>query len=150
MILDLRKAFPWLRGHAAGFADESRTSELVDGLRANGFHLYFLDGERISDTASFFLEVERALELPPYFGRNWNAFIDSLGDFEIRSARRVAVIWRHAESSATSDLAVFVEAVHWFLAIGADLRTTKPRGGELTQLELLLVGNAPGFREGIN
>lgn len=139
-ILNLRKLFSWLRGYSAGFADQSRLPDLVAGLEAGGFQLFFLDGQRISGESDFFREVQAALEFPAYFGHNWSAFIDSLGDLERRPARRVGVIWKHADLSARHDVAVFVEAVHWFLSVGADLRTPTLDRHLVTQLELLLVG----------
>ncbi|MEV0620171.1 barstar family protein [Nonomuraea sp. NPDC050404] len=39
-----------------------------------------LDGRACRTRAAFFEEVARALRLPDYFGRNWDALTDSLRD----------------------------------------------------------------------
>ena len=39
-----------------------------------------VDGRACRTRAAFFEEVARALRLPPYFGRNWDALTDALRD----------------------------------------------------------------------
>ncbi|SEH02132.1 Barstar, RNAse (barnase) inhibitor [Nonomuraea solani] len=51
-----------------------------------------VDGGACRTRAAFFEEVARALRLPGYFGRNWDALTDCLRDTEA-----VALIVEHAE-----------------------------------------------------
>ncbi|ROO85633.1 barstar (barnase inhibitor) [Actinocorallia herbida] len=44
-----------------------------------------LDGRACCTRAAFFTEAARALPLPPYFGRNWDALYDSLRDLTPRA-----------------------------------------------------------------
>ncbi|GAA1630755.1 hypothetical protein GCM10009733_029410 [Nonomuraea maheshkhaliensis] len=51
-----------------------------------------VDGRACATRAAFFAEVARALRLPGYFGRNWDALTDSL-----RDTGAVALVVAHAE-----------------------------------------------------
>ena len=51
-----------------------------------------VDGRACRTRAAFFEEVARALRLPDYFGRNWDALTDSL-----RDTGPVALVVEHAE-----------------------------------------------------
>ncbi|GAA3443805.1 barstar family protein [Planomonospora venezuelensis] len=53
-----------------------------------------VDGRACRTLAAFFEEVARALRLPGYFGRNWDALTDSLRD--ATDAGDVALIVEHA------------------------------------------------------
>ncbi|GGK94294.1 hypothetical protein Sme01_57030 [Sphaerisporangium melleum] len=54
-----------------------------------------VDGRACRTRAAFFEEVARALRLPGYFGRNWDALTDSLRD--ATRAGPVALVVQHAE-----------------------------------------------------
>jgi hypothetical protein len=45
-----------------------------------GRHVVTLDLEGVTDKAGLMERCVRALELPDWFGRNWDALADSLGD----------------------------------------------------------------------
>lgn len=51
-----------------------------------------VDGRACRTRAAFFDEVARALDFPPYFGRNWDALVDCL-----RDVGPVALVVAHAE-----------------------------------------------------
>lgn len=112
----------------------------MQALSAHGFALYQLDDSRIADGQTFFNEVAKTLAFPEYFGYNWDALIDCLGDLEDRPTRRAAIVWRHADRAMRHDLQVFLEAVHIFLTVAADLGRYREDGGEPVQLELFLTG----------
>jgi RNAse (barnase) inhibitor barstar len=53
----------------------------------------YLRGFKCADKASFFNEASAALQFPPYFGENWDAFHDCLNDLDnIRSTTLLIVI----------------------------------------------------------
>ncbi|GAA0388664.1 hypothetical protein GCM10009530_44710 [Microbispora corallina] len=54
-----------------------------------------VDGRACRTRAAFFEEVARALALPDYFGRNWDALTDALRD--TTGAGGVALVVGHAE-----------------------------------------------------
>ncbi|MEU9888128.1 barstar family protein [Sphaerisporangium sp. NPDC051017] len=54
-----------------------------------------VDGRACRTRAAFFEEAARALRLPGYFGRNWDALADSFRD--LTTAGKVALVIDHAE-----------------------------------------------------
>ncbi|NUW30925.1 barstar family protein [Nonomuraea sp. SMC257] len=72
-----------------------------------------IDGRAARTRAAFFEEAARALRLPAYFGRNWDALTDSL-----RDTGRVDLLVEHAEELLSAEpaeqlvtlLAVLAEA----------------------------------------
>ncbi|GAA4590176.1 hypothetical protein GCM10023194_46380 [Planotetraspora phitsanulokensis] len=75
-----------------------------------------VDGRESRTRAAFFEEAARALRLPGYFGRNWDALTDSLRD--ATRAGDVALVVEHAEELLNAEppeqfatlLAVLAEA----------------------------------------
>ncbi|MEU6719178.1 barstar family protein [Nonomuraea sp. NPDC046802] len=57
-----------------------------------------VDGRACRTRAAFFEEVARALRLPDYFGRNWDALTDSL-----RDVGAVALVVEHAEELLSAE-----------------------------------------------
>jgi RNAse (barnase) inhibitor barstar len=57
-----------------------------------------VDGRASRTRAAFFEEVARALRLPGYFGRNWDALTDSL-----RDTGAVTLIVEHAEELLSAE-----------------------------------------------
>jgi hypothetical protein len=49
-------------------------------LAAAGWGMHLLDGRAVTDSASLFDGCARALAFPAWFGRNWDALADCLGD----------------------------------------------------------------------
>ncbi|MFI9175716.1 barstar family protein [Streptomyces lincolnensis] len=47
-------------------------------------HVVTLDLDGVTDKAGLMDRCARALELPDWFGRNWDALADSLGDRSVR------------------------------------------------------------------
>ncbi|MCG5216417.1 barstar family protein [Streptosporangium sp. KLBMP 9127] len=57
-----------------------------------------VDGRACRTRAAFFEEVARALRLPGYFGRNWDALTDSLRDTDTDTdTAAVVLVVEHAE-----------------------------------------------------
>lgn len=67
--------------------DPSRFPEARDGL-----HLGELDGAAINKRDELFDALEKALELPEWFGRNWDALSDALRDLSWLEGDGVAVL----------------------------------------------------------
>jgi RNAse (barnase) inhibitor barstar len=145
--LDINEAFPGLQGdriHIVNVAAEL----LAKALLTLGFKIYTIDGSKISDEKSFFDEAARALEFPTYFGRNWNAWSDCLGDFgRFLSVNKVAIIWEHADRTLTADTQIFLEAVCDLsnLALSAALNPMQHSEVTSKQIEVFLLGQGEGF-----
>jgi RNAse (barnase) inhibitor barstar len=151
--VDLAELMPGLRGqrlHVAAADDEGR---IAAALRANGFAIRMLEGERIIGEPSFFEEAARGLELPSYFGRNWDALHDCLGDWHDGDERRIGVLWRDADQSLAHDAQTVFRAALAFAAAATPppmqpvLESTTAPASTLPplQLEVFLLGEAPGF-----
>ena len=138
---DLKKALPWLRGVRVHAADAGREAEVRAALEAEGFLQRTLEGSRIRGDASFFHEAERALGFPEYFGHNWDAFNDCLGDVVFGPAERIAILWRDADRSLAADAQTVLDATSAFDAVGSPGSEDE----DPAQLEVFLFGSGPGF-----
>ncbi|QIY69815.1 barstar family protein [Streptomyces sp. RLB1-33] len=74
-------------------------AEVFRAARAVGWQVSVLDLTGVSDKAAFMERCVRALDLPEWFGRNWDALVDCLGDpdWGPASPGRVILVngWRH-------------------------------------------------------
>ncbi|MEU2739027.1 barstar family protein [Streptomyces sp. NPDC007095] len=74
-------------------------AEVFRAARAVGWQVSVLDLTGVSDKAAFMERCVRALDLPEWFGRNWDALADCLGDpdWGPASPGRVILVngWRH-------------------------------------------------------
>jgi RNAse (barnase) inhibitor barstar len=140
--IDLTKELPvgGMRVHVAPSALEPR---IMETLRAASFKTFLIEGSRISDKGSFFEESARAFQFPPSFGRNWDAFIDSLSDVG-EGLPRIAVVWKDADGALLSDTQAFLDAVLCFDA-WADGASAAPEPEDPAQVEVFLLGRAPSF-----
>jgi RNAse (barnase) inhibitor barstar len=55
-----------------------------------------LDGNRTYDDLSLFSCISSLLSFPDYFGHNWNALEDCLGDMSWLPADEYTLVWRQA------------------------------------------------------
>ncbi|MCW2877832.1 MAG: hypothetical protein JWQ95_1932 [Sphaerisporangium sp.] len=78
-----------------------------------------VDGRACRTRAAFFEEAARVLHFPGYFGRNWDAFADSLRD--ATRTRNVALIVEHAEELLSAEPP---EQLATLLAVLADAADT--------------------------
>lgn len=78
------------------------TADPFDAVRASGWQVDVLDLAGVTDKAGFMDRCARALRLPEWFGRNWDALADCLGDPEWGPARpgRLLVVRRWQEYAA--------------------------------------------------
>ncbi len=71
-------------------------------VESAGWRVFVLDGNKISDKASFLSEAAKAMDFPKYFGKNWDAFEDSLNDLEWAPAKGYVILYPHADRLARS------------------------------------------------
>ncbi|GAA1017819.1 hypothetical protein Aple_027970 [Acrocarpospora pleiomorpha] len=82
-----------------------------------------IDGRACRTRAAFFEEAARVLRFPDYFGRNWDAFADSLSD--ATRAGTLTLVVEHAEDLLSAEppeqfatlLSILAEAAHTGLTI---------------------------------
>jgi hypothetical protein len=72
-------------------------------LAAAGWGFHVLDGLAVTDAASLFDAVARVLAFPAWFGRNWDAFADCLGDLSWLPEAGHALLWDRYAALARSE-----------------------------------------------
>ena len=137
LILGLNKG-QWL--HVVN----SPLNPLVNILTENGFSVFVIDGSEITDSKSFFLQAKNVFGFPDYFGNNWDAWNDCLGDFELSLKGKTAIIWHNADKTFMSDAKTFIQAV--FDLHNMTLSVGNINKSNCYQVELFLVGNSEGFK----
>lgn len=86
---------------------------LASEFRLAGYNFYYIDGEHVSSEMDFYDEVQRALNLPDYFGRNWNALTDCLVDLSwLPSAKANVILFDAFEKFAKSNPEQFKHAYY--------------------------------------
>lgn len=143
--IDLARELPGLRGQRVHVTESGHEERIASVLRMTGFDIRILDGHRIRDEQSFFDEAERGLRLPTWFGRNWDALDDCLGDWHDGDERRIAILWRDADRSLARDAQTVLRAVA-ALDAAAMAPPAAGAGPVPLQLEVFLFGDVPGFR----
>jgi RNAse (barnase) inhibitor barstar len=68
-----------------------------------------LDTSRVAGREDFFEVVAKAFSFPQWFGRNWDAFADSLAD--VRADPGIVIVWDGWHAFADADAAAFAVAV---------------------------------------
>lgn len=81
-----------------------------------GFRVFLLDGTRIVDKASFLATIAEAMAFPGYFGRNWDALDECLGDLEWVPAAGYVLVYDHFDRFARADPAAWETALDVFRA----------------------------------
>ena len=118
-----------------------RTDEAVDVLETQaeklGWRCYVLDGTDVEDRRAFLVSCVESFELPEWFGMNWDALDEALGDLALESVPGVVVLWpgwgEFAEA-APRDFAVALDVLHGAVRTWA---------GEGEKGGVLLVGEGP-------
>ncbi len=77
-------------------------------IEPEGWRVFVLDGEQITDKASLLKEAFQAMRLPRYFGRNWDAFEEMIRDLDWAPATGYVILFPHASK--------FVQSSDWHTA----------------------------------
>jgi hypothetical protein len=120
----------------------SREAEVRAVLTELGFQTYMLWGPAVRSESTLFAEVARGLLLPDWFGGNWDALNDALGELAETDPTRKAILWTDADRSLEGDTQVVVDAV---LALEAAARGAAA-GHAPRQLVVFLFGSSAGFQ----
>ena len=145
--IDLTKVIPGLNKGQWLHIVKSPLNPLVNTLLEHDFSVFVIDGSEITDSKSFFRQAKMVFDFPDYFGENWAAWDDCLGDFALLLTGPTAIIWNDADKSFMSDAKVFVQAV-------VDLHNMALKAGSISnspshQVELFLIGNMEGFKNAL-
>jgi hypothetical protein len=96
-----------------------------------------LDGTEVEDKAAFLESCDEAFELPEWFGMNWDALQECLGDLDHEGTAGVVVIW--------SGWGEFAEAASTDFAVALDVLTGAVHGWAADGMSggLVLLGDGP-------
>jgi hypothetical protein len=80
------------------FARSAELPVLTEEFVARGLALFTLDGSSVTDRAALLAALGRSLGFPAYFGGNWDALEESLGDLAARLPQGGALLCHGASS----------------------------------------------------
>lgn len=109
--IDLSKLIPGILGRIVHVRPVDDFDQIAETLLRLGFRVLELDGAKVKDAKTFFVEAGRALALPKHYGANWDALVDCLGDWQDGPDRRIAVLWKAAGLSLAADPQTFLDAL---------------------------------------
>ena len=113
MMEDLIKIFPGRYIHAI----QTEAVSLANFLMRHGYKIYRINGAFIVDDETFFQEIARVLNFPSYFGHNWDAYFECLGDFyfdnfeNTKAAPKKALIWEDADQTFSANAITFLQTL---------------------------------------
>src|SRR5690349_2331210 len=111
----VRGELPWLRSGPLFRVHRSAETELDSFLHRFSYGRMNLDGTAMTTLASAHAELARAFSFPDHYGKNWDAFNDSFGEFVVEhSGEHIAVVWDNIELAARAAPATTIE-VGWAL-----------------------------------
>jgi RNAse (barnase) inhibitor barstar len=144
-FVDLSREIRGLRGASIHVLPAGAEAEVRERLQGHGFEIRTLEGSRALGESGFFEEAARALDLPSWFGGNWDAFNDCLSDLMEGETIRIAILWRDAHASLAADVQTVLNAV---LAFEATASYPEGREEEPVQMVVFLFGEGVGFGGG--
>lgn len=120
----------------------SSAEEFARTTAEQGVRVFFLDGARIHDKASFLAIAAEAMAVPAYFGRNWDALDECIRDLAWAPATGYLLVYDRFDRFARADpaaweiaLDVFRSAIEHWQAKGVPMYVLL-RGNGTVALEL--------------
>ncbi len=115
----VRGELVWLRSGPLYRVHRDALPSLSEFLDRHRYRRLELDGTRMTSREAAHDELAAAFGFPDYYGHNWDAFTDCLGDFvAAHDGELVAVVWHDIEAAAGAAAATSAE-VAWALLDGA-------------------------------
>lgn len=90
--------------------------DLIAAAEASGFSICRIDLASVRDKAAFFERLATALEFPDWFGHNWDALADCLGDLSWLPADGYLILLENCDGLRTRHGEDFVTALQVFAA----------------------------------
>ena len=134
--ISVTEMLPWLATKEPYFVDSKAYERLVMDLDSSGFDVRILEGA-ITSERELLSTLGKTLRFPDYYGGNWDAFIDCVGDLAEEATVPVALIWPSAHALAMTSLHAFVRSVHLLLSEARDLGLSDRR----FQFEVFFLGD---------
>ena len=96
---------------AGVFVTGPDTRVIAEAARAAGLALWRLDIVHVHDKQGFISLVAKALDFPEWFGGNWDAFEDCLGDLSWHPAPGYVLLLEHGKHFGAGHKQEFVTAL---------------------------------------
>ncbi|MCB0132039.1 MAG: barstar family protein, partial [Caldilineaceae bacterium] len=81
----------------------AKADSLFGDMTEQGWRGFYIDGDQVTDKASFLQAAATAMEFPGYFGHNWDAFEEMLVDPSWRSAPGLLLLYDDPVTLARRD-----------------------------------------------
>lgn len=133
----VREVIPWLP-LPPSFVAPGDLPRLRSELRAARFKVFEADADRCTDEQSLLVALGDALPFPDYYGGNWAALDDCVGDLLREGAGAMAVIVLGLETLLRADVHAFVRSVHLLSDVVSDVERV---GTGDFQFEVFYVGD---------
>ena len=65
--------------------------------------VFYLDGKKITSKQAFLKQAAEAMEIPTYFGNNWDAFDECITDLTWCPAQKYVILYDHADIFAQAE-----------------------------------------------
>jgi len=134
--IPVREAIPWLP-LPPYLVDSDDQWLLRDRLRDLGFQVFEADVAACTDERCVLVALGDALGFPDYYGANWAAFEDCVGDMVREGAGTIALLVNGCDTLHDSDLRAFVRSVHLLSDVVAEVERVRSRA---FQLEFFFLG----------
>lgn len=135
--IPVREVVPWVLS-VPYFVASDHASRLRSELRGAGFKVFDAEAADCADEKCLLEAVGNAMPFPDYFGRNWDAFDDCLGDLQREDFGPTALVINGADRMFRSSPHDFARSVH-FLQTAVEQIDLSRAGG--FQFEVFFVGD---------
>ena len=136
--ISVKEQIPWLTTPPY-FVATSDIACLQSKLQEMGFKVFEADGS--ASETHLLVSLGEALEFPDYYGANWAAFEDCVGDLLREGAGAMAVLIVGADRLMHSDIHAFVRSVHLLQDVVSEVQ--RAATGTF-QFEVFFVGDFVG------
>lgn len=91
-------------------------ADLLAAAEKSGFAIFRIDLSAVRDKVALFEQLAAALEFPDWFGHNWDALADCLGDLSWLQADGYLILLEHCDGFRTLHGGDFATALQVFAA----------------------------------
>lgn len=119
--------------------------DLLAASEASGFSICRIDLAPVRDKAALFERLATALEFPDWFGHNWDALADCLGDLSWLPADGYLILLEHCDSFRTRHSGDFATALQVFAAAAEAWRDERVPFWVLVDMHADGIATLPGI-----
>ena len=120
-------------------------AKLLAAAEKSGFAVIRIDLSVVRDKVSLFERLAAALEFPEWFGHNWDALADCLGDLSWLPADGYLLLLEHCDGIRASHGADFATALQVFAAVSDAWRDERVPFWVLVDMQADGIAYLPGL-----